>query len=74
VRVVDADRHPGLACAEDFWLLDDRVGVRLIYDDGGRLIRLVRMNTGEVDTARRVRDAAWAAGTDLVRMEAVAVG
>ncbi|MGH3886190.1 MAG: DUF6879 family protein [Pseudonocardiaceae bacterium] len=72
-RVVEADRHPDLARAEDFWLLDDRVGVRLIYGDGGRLIRLERMNTGEVDTARCVRDAAWTAGTDLAGIEAVAV-
>lgn len=74
VRVVNAGRHPDLARAEDFWLLDDRVGVRLIYDDGGRLIRLDRMTTGAVDTARRVRDAAWAAGTDLAGIEAVALG
>jgi len=74
VGVVDADRHPDLARAEDFWLLDDRVGVRLIYDDGGRLIRLARMTTGEVNTARGVRDSAWAAGTDLVGIEAVALG
>lgn len=73
VRVVDADRHHELARVEDFWLLDDRVGVRLIYDDAGQLIRLVRMTTGEVDTARCVRDAAWAAGTDLSEVEAVAV-
>jgi uncharacterized protein DUF6879 len=74
VRVVDADRHPDLARAEDFWLLDDRVGVRLIYDDGGRLIRLARMTTGEVDTARGVRDSAWAAGTDLAEIEAAVPG
>jgi len=73
VRVVDAHRHADLARGEDFWLLDDRVGVRLIYDDAGQLIRLERMTTGEVDTARSVRDAAWAAGTDLAEVGAVAV-
>jgi FtsP/CotA-like multicopper oxidase with cupredoxin domain len=73
VRVVDADGHPDLAHAEDFWLLDDRVGVRLIYDDDGQLIRLERMTTGEVDSARCIRDAAWAAGTDLIEVDAVAV-
>ncbi|HEY6424057.1 MAG TPA: hypothetical protein VIY28_12580 [Pseudonocardiaceae bacterium] len=73
VRVVDADLHPDLACADDFWLLDDRVGVRLIYDESGQLIRLVRMSTGEVSTARSVRGAAWAAGTDLAGVDAVTV-
>jgi uncharacterized protein DUF6879 len=73
VRVVDADLHPDLARADDFWLLDDRVGVRLIYDDAGQLIRLERMTTGEVEEARSVRDAAWVAGTDLAGIDAVAV-
>lgn len=73
VRVVDAELHPDLARADDFWLLDDRVGVRLIYDDAGQLIRLERMTTGEVGSARSVRDAAWAAGTDLAGVDAVAI-
>jgi hypothetical protein len=73
VRVVDADLHPDLARADDFWLLDDRVGVRLIYDDAGQRIRLERMTTGEVEEARSVRDAAWVAGTDLAGIDAVAV-
>lgn len=73
VRLVDADQDPDLARAEDFWLLDDRVGVWLIYDDAGRLIRLERMSTGEVHRARWVRDAAWAAGTDLAGVDAAAV-
>ncbi len=74
VRVVDAGLYPDLAGADDFWLLDDRVGVRLRYEDDGRLVQLERMSTGEVDTARSVRDAAWAAGTDLAGVDAVAVG
>lgn len=65
VHVVDARLHPELARADDFWLLDDREGVRLIYDDAGKLTQLRRMTTGDVDAARCVRDAAWAAGTDL---------
>ncbi|MGH3815841.1 MAG: DUF6879 family protein, partial [Pseudonocardiaceae bacterium] len=73
VRVVDAGLHPELARADDFWLLDDRVGVRLVYDDAGELTQLRRMTTGEVDTARCVRDAAWAAGTDLGVVDVVAV-
>lgn len=74
VRVVDADLHPDLAGADDFWLLDDRVGVRLIYDDDGQLVLLERMSTREVGTARSVRDAAWAAGADLAGVDTVAVG
>ena len=73
VRVVEASLHPELARADDFWLLDDRVGVRLGYDDTGKLTHLRRMTTGEVDTARCVRDIAWAAGTDLGGVDVVAV-
>ncbi len=73
VRVVDAGLHPELARADDFWLLDDRVGMRLIHDDAGELTQLRRMTTGEVDQARGVRDAAWAAGTDLGGVDVVAV-
>ncbi|MGQ0779077.1 MAG: DUF6879 family protein [Pseudonocardiales bacterium] len=72
VRVVDAGLHPELARADDFWLLDDRVGVRLSYDDAGKLTRLRRMTTAEVDLARGVRDVAWAAGTDLGEIDVVA--
>lgn len=70
VRVVDADRHSDLVFTDDFWLLDDRIGVRLIYDAGGQLLRLERMSTDEVGTARHVRDAAWVAGIDLVEVDA----
>ncbi len=73
VRVADAGLHPELARADDFWLLDNRVGVRLIYDDAGELTQLRRMTTGEVDEARGVRDVAWAAGTDLSEVDVVAV-
>lgn len=73
VRLVDADAYPGLAQAADFWLLDNRVGVRLIYDDAGQLTGLQRMATGEVDTARSMSDAAWAASTDLTEFDAVGV-
>ncbi len=72
-RVVDAEAYPDLAQADDFWLLDNRVGVRLIYDDAGKLSRLQRMTTGEVDTARGVSEVAWAAGTDLTEFDAVAL-
>ncbi|MGH3696118.1 MAG: DUF6879 family protein [Pseudonocardiaceae bacterium] len=71
VRVVDGDAHPELAQADDFWLLDDRVGVRLIYDDAGKLMSLQRMTTGEVHMARSIRHAAWAVGTDLTEFDAM---
>lgn len=70
---MDAEAYPDLAAADDFWLLDNRVGVRLIYDDTGRLTRLQRMTTGEVDTARTVSDTAWAVGTDLTEFDQVAI-
>jgi hypothetical protein len=47
--------------------------MRLIYDDAGRLTRLQRMTTSEVDSARSVSDAAWAAGTDLTEFEPMAI-
>lgn len=72
VRVVDAEVHPDLAQMDDFWLLDDRVGVRLIYDDAGRMTQLQRMTTDEVHMARKIRDAAWAVGTDLAEADATA--
>jgi hypothetical protein len=70
--VIDADVHPSLAGVDDFWLLDDRVGVRLIYDDAGQMTQLQRMTTGEVHMVHSVRDAAWAAGTDLAEVEVLA--
>ena len=34
IYVVDRDDHPDLAdLHEDFWLYDDEIGVRMIYDD-----------------------------------------
>lgn len=72
LRVADAGLYPELARANDFWLLDDRVGVRLVYDDAGELTRLWRMSTDEVNAARSVRDAAWAAGTDLSEVDVMA--
>lgn len=72
-RVVDAKEHPDLVAADDFWLLDNRVAVRLIYDDAGRLTQLQRMTTSEVDTARTVSEAAWAAGADLAEFDPVAI-
>lgn len=73
VRVVSAGLHPELARADDFWLLDDRVDVRLIYDDAGELTQLWRMTTDEVSAARGVRDVAWAAGSELGEVDVVAV-
>lgn len=65
IRTVHAADTPELAGEDDFWLLDDRVGVRMIYDQDGALTRLDRMTTGEVDHARHIRDRAWSISTDL---------
>ncbi|MGH3720804.1 MAG: DUF6879 family protein [Pseudonocardiaceae bacterium] len=39
IYVVDRDDHPDLAALhEDFWLYDDEIAVRMIYDDGGHFL------------------------------------
>lgn len=65
IRTVDAADASDFGRCGDFWLFDDRVGIEMIYDEGGRLTELYRMNTIEVERARSVRDAAWNAAGDL---------
>lgn len=65
IRTVrDAD-VPDLASEDDFWLIDNRVGVRMVYDDHGGLARLDRMTTSEVERARHVRDRALSVSSHL---------
>lgn len=43
----------------DFWLLDNRVGLWMVYDQAGELTRIERMTTDEVAQARDIRDRTW---------------
>jgi hypothetical protein len=52
ISVVDRDTHPDLAeLHEDFWLYDDEIGVRMIYDDEGHF-----QHPEPVDDLARYRD------------------
>ncbi|PZS40044.1 MAG: hypothetical protein DLM62_05000 [Pseudonocardiales bacterium] len=40
IYVVDRDTHPDLGdLHEDFWLYDDEIAVRVVYDEEGRFLR-----------------------------------
>jgi hypothetical protein len=55
IYVVDRDAHPDLAdLNEDFWLLDGRLAVRMLYDQEGRLLdRKEADESADVYLARR---------------------
>lgn len=39
INIADRDAHPDLAgLYEDFWLMDDQVAVRMVYDDEGHFL------------------------------------
>lgn len=66
VRTADAGDVPDfVADADDFWLFDDRVGVWMIHDHGGNLVRLARMTPDQINRAREIRDTVWAFASDL---------
>lgn len=65
IRAVSAGDAPDLAGEDDFWILDNRVGVRMVYDRDGSLARLDRMTTSEVERARSIRDRALSVSTSL---------
>jgi len=55
VYVVDRDDHPVLAdLHEDFWLFDDEIAVRMIYDDEGHFLHLELID--DIDHYREIRD------------------
>lgn len=55
IYVVDRDDHPELAdLHEDFWLYDDEVAVRMIYDDDGHFPHPELID--DIDPYREMRD------------------
>lgn len=57
VYVVDRDTHPDLAeLHEDFWLYDDEIAVRMVYDDEGHF--LYPEPVDEIERYREIRDTA----------------
>jgi hypothetical protein len=61
VYVADRDAHPDLAeLAEDFWLLDDRIVLRMHYDDEGHYVGADLAADVALDGYRRQRDLALA--------------
>jgi hypothetical protein len=48
IYLAERDDHPSLArLREDFWLIDDAVAVRMIYDGEGRFLRPERADDAE---------------------------
>lgn len=57
VHVVDRDDHPALAdLCEDFWLYDDEIAVRMIYDNEGHFLYPELID--DIDPYREMRDTA----------------
>lgn len=66
IRVVDLDDHPEFAeGAEDFLLFDDRVAVRMRYDEDGRLVRPERIGQDGIERCRAWRDRTWGVAVPL---------
>ncbi len=57
IYVADRDSHPELTeLHEDFWLYDDKIAVRMIYDDEGRFLYPARID--DTEPYREIRDTA----------------
>ncbi|MGH3829781.1 MAG: DUF6879 family protein [Pseudonocardiaceae bacterium] len=57
IYVADRDSHPELMeLHEDFWLFDDEIAVRMIYDDEGRFLYPELVD--DIESYMQVRDAA----------------
>lgn len=55
IYVADRDTHPDLAdLHEDFWIFDDEIGVRMIYDDEGRFLYPELVD--DIEPYRELRD------------------
>ncbi len=72
IRIVDLDEHPQLGGLDDFWLLDDRVGMRMRYDPDGRLIAPERVADAAIGQVRGWRDRAWRVATPLAEFAVTA--
>lgn len=57
IYVVDRETHSDLeSLHQDFWLYDDEIAVRMVYDDEGHFLYPERVN--DIDDYRRMRDTA----------------
>lgn len=68
IRILDLDEHPELAVIEelgDAWIFDERVGVRLRYDEEGRMTDPERLDDEQLGEYLPLRDRAWQAATAL---------
>lgn len=68
IRILDLDQHPELAVIErlgDAWIFDERVGVRLDYDEGGRMTDIERLGQPQLAEYLPLRAKAWQAATPL---------
>lgn len=55
IYLVDRDDDAALAdLHEDFWLYDDEIAVRMVYDDDGRFLRPERVE--DIEPYREMRD------------------
>jgi hypothetical protein len=66
VYIADRGAHPDLrGLTEDFWLFDDEVAVRMIYDAEGRFVGVERALDAELQHYRHRRDLALAHSVPL---------
>lgn len=57
INIVDRDTRPDLdRLREDFWLLDDRLVIRMRYDDEGHFLGADKADPSTLDLYRRNRD------------------
>lgn len=60
-RIVDLTKHPLRTLVNhDFWLIDDEIPVRMLYDGAGQFIG-AEVAESEISIYRVARDVAWAA-------------
>ncbi|MGH8929333.1 MAG: DUF6879 family protein [Egibacteraceae bacterium] len=66
IRIVDLDRHPELAAAEDVWIFDDAVGVKVWQPTlDGADNGIARATDQEMDVYREWRTVAWEVAVPL---------
>lgn len=73
IRVLDLDQHSEFVAIEelgDAWIFDERVGVRLCYDEEGRATHPESLEDDEVATYLGWRDKAWQVATPLAEFMA----
>lgn len=68
IRILNIDEHPEFAAIEelgDAWLFDDRVGVRLCYDEDGQVTHPELVEDDELGEYLAWRDKSWEVATPL---------